>query len=199
VRGTGGEKGWAFVTCLGLTVPLPLALFLLAESRAPAQRRLRRAQGRYPAPPRPQPSRDAGPYAVRGRAPGGTVWKLSSAPTGYGRGEVGAGPVLASRTNLCRLCPERPPVEFLATDHILGIRLASVQAPPLRLRGKGPTMGLRVGMTVQALEGLLGHEYRTCDLPESGLGYRFYHEHGIAVRLSNGKVAELIVVQVPAA
>jgi hypothetical protein len=107
--------------------------------------------------------------------------------------------VLASRTNLCRLCPERPPVEFLATDHILGIRLASVQAPPLRLRGKGQTMGLRVGMTVQALEGLLGHEYRTCDLPAAGLGYRFYHEHGIAVRLIKGQVAELIIVQVPAA
>jgi hypothetical protein len=53
-------------------------------------------------------------------------------------------------------------------------------------------------MTKQALEVLLGHEYRTCDLPEAGLVYRFYHEHGIAVRLSKGKVAELIVVQVPA-
>src|SRR5262249_5271879 len=100
-----------------------------------------------------------------------------------------------SRTDLCRLRPERHPVEFLATDRILGIRLASPQAPPVRLRGQGPATALRVGMTVQDLEALLGHEYRTCDFPEAGLLYRFYHEHGIAVRRGKGKVAELIVVQ----
>jgi hypothetical protein len=36
-------------------------------------------------------------------------------------------------------------------------------------------------------------------LPEAGPLYRYYHEHGLAVPLLKGKVAELIVVPVLAA
>jgi hypothetical protein len=102
--------------------------------------------------------------------------------------------VIARRTNLACLRLDRQPLEILATDRVLGIRLATAKAPPLRL--SWPGAALRVGMTVKELEDTLGREYHACEFPETGLHYRFYPECGIAARLQGSRVLELIVVQV---
>jgi hypothetical protein len=105
--------------------------------------------------------------------------------------------VVVRGTNLARWRFDKHPLELLVTDRVLAVCLVSPEAPPLTLGGKGPAGKPRVGMTRTELDRLLGHEYRTCELPEAGLLYRFYPEQGIAVRLVKDKVTELIVVQVP--
>jgi hypothetical protein len=105
--------------------------------------------------------------------------------------------VVVRGTNLARWRFDKHPLELLVTDRVLAVCLVRPGAPPLTLGGKGSAGKPRVGMTRTELDRLLGREYRTCELPEAGLLYRFYPEQGIAVRLVKGKATELIVVQVP--
>jgi hypothetical protein len=101
------------------------------------------------------------------------------------------------RTNLRRLCFEKYPVEVLVTDVVLAVCISGPGAPPVLLRGRSSKdVELRVGMTVEEMDRVLGHNYRTCALASAGLFFRCYPEEGVAVRLVGGKVVEVIVVQV---
>lgn len=94
-----------------------------------------------------------------------------------------------------------PGVDVLATDKVMGIRLSGSEAPRLSLRESGlgsKESWLQVGMSKADLEKVLAnqtYDFRQLDSPE--VNYRFYRDLGLAVLVKQGKVAELMVVQLP--
>lgn len=111
--------------------------------------------------------------------------------------------IAAYGTNLKRLRYDKRGIALLASDVVLAICLSSPEAPALSLRGRGEGAGtlgqLRVGMTVQQVESLLGDDYhfQYCEVTNPEVYYRYYREQGVAVRISKDKVAEIVIVQVP--
>jgi len=91
--------------------------------------------------------------------------------------------------------------ELLVSGQVLAICLKGSQAPPLPVRAGGlggKTSLLKVGMAQQELEEVLGNEdydFRQLDDPQ--VHYRFYRSLGIAVRVKQKVVQELVVVQIP--
>jgi hypothetical protein len=104
-------------------------------------------------------------------------------------------------TNLVRLRYPAHGVECLATDQVLAICLSGEKAPALPLRGRGlggETRIVRVGMTKAELdEALENEDYEFRQLDDPTVNYRFYPALGLAVRVHEGKVRELVVAQVP--
>jgi predicted Zn-dependent protease len=119
-------------------------------------------------------------------------------------GRLGKGqavPVVAG-TNLARARYPDHGLELLVAEQVLAICLRGPKAPALPLRGKGlgsKVQELRVGMTVQEVEQLLedpeDYDMRQLDNPD--ISYRFYPALGLAVRIRQGKVEELVVAQIP--
>ncbi|HEY3418078.1 MAG TPA: M48 family metallopeptidase [Armatimonadota bacterium] len=109
-------------------------------------------------------------------------------------------PVVAG-TNLHRLRYPAQGIELLATESVLAIRLTGVGAPPIEVRGTGvgtKAYTLRVGMTKTQFEEIVGDvEYDFRQLTDPDINYRFYRSLGLAVRLVNGAVHELVIVQIP--
>lgn len=109
--------------------------------------------------------------------------------------------VAATGTNLKRLRYVDEGVDLLVTDMVLAICLVGSEAPALSLRGR--TVGaeeigkLRRGMTVKEVESLLGDDYQPCELADAEIYYRFYREQGVALRVSKGKVLEVVIAQLP--
>jgi hypothetical protein len=110
-------------------------------------------------------------------------------------------PVVA-RTNLARLPYPDLGVELLGTDQVLAICLRGPKAPSLSLQGSGMAtqrMSLRIGMKQQDLDDILIDAaypvFRELDVP--GVAYRFYRDLGLAVRIRNSVVEELVLVQLP--
>ena len=115
-------------------------------------------------------------------------------------GAVTGVPVLTG-TNLRRYSWEALGVEAIASRQILAIFLSSAQSPAIALRGSGiggATTLLRVGMSREDLEKALGEDnFDYTQLIDPDLNYRFWRSAGIAARVKDGKVVELVVVQVP--
>jgi len=92
-------------------------------------------------------------------------------------------------------------VDLLATDQVLAIWLTDPNSPPVQLRATGVAteiQELHVGMSRDDLDEVLDdliYDYRQLYDPE--INYRFYRDLGIAIRVRKGKVAEIIVVQIP--
>jgi tetratricopeptide (TPR) repeat protein len=110
-------------------------------------------------------------------------------------------PVVA-RTNLARLPYPDLGVELLGTDQVLAICLRGPKAPAISLQGTGMAtqrMSLRIGMKQKELDDMLIDAaypvFRELDVP--GVAYRFYRDLGLAVRVRNSVVEELVVVQLP--
>jgi Zn-dependent protease with chaperone function len=113
-----------------------------------------------------------------------------------------AGVPIHSKSKIKRLLSVRPDMDVLAGDKILAVFLTGPRSPALTLQGKGLTGKagtLRVGMTEQEVSKILkGHflePVRSVDNP--GVTYQFYPYLGVGVRLSGGRVSELVVAQVP--
>jgi len=102
-------------------------------------------------------------------------------------------------TSMVRVRYEKEGIELLATDEILAIVLSGPNAPAIPLTGKivgtGKVGELKVGLTTKEVEELLGEDYQPTELTAAEVYYRFYREQGVAVRVSKGKVVELVVVQ----
>ncbi len=115
-------------------------------------------------------------------------------------GEGQAVPVVAG-TDLVRRRYPRRGIDLLATDRVLAICLRGPESPVLRLRDAGLGAGakvLRVGMTKPELEQILEereYDFRELDTPD--VNYRFYPELGLAVRIRNDRVEELVVTRIP--
>jgi tetratricopeptide (TPR) repeat protein len=106
-------------------------------------------------------------------------------------------------TELLRVRYEADGVELLGTEDsgVLAIHLVGPSAPALALTGKmlgtGAVGSLKIGMTVKEVEELLGEDYTPCEIATVDKFYRYYREQGVAVRVSQKKVVELVVVQIP--
>ena len=103
-------------------------------------------------------------------------------------------------TNLVRVIYRDLGLEILANERVLAISAVGRRAPVLRLRrfGLGATDDLlQVGMTVADLGRVLGEAGSRGALVDPDREYRFYPGTGVAVRLEQGKVAEVAVVRVP--
>jgi tetratricopeptide (TPR) repeat protein len=104
-------------------------------------------------------------------------------------------------TDLLRIRYEKEGIELLANEKVLAITLVGPDAPALSLTGKmlgtGAVGALKIGMTVKEVEDLLGDDYTPCEIATVDKFYRYYREQGVAVRVSQKKVVELVVVQIP--
>ena len=56
---------------------------------------------------------------------------------------------------------------------------------------------LSVGMAVADLDRILGSNWEKRLVVDFSAGYRFYRDLGLAVRIQDGLVAELVVTQIP--
>jgi tetratricopeptide (TPR) repeat protein len=115
--------------------------------------------------------------------------------------KLGPGVVTAAvpDTDLRRLVYEREGVEFLVTNGVLAIALRGPDSPTIPIPGgrAGAVGLLRVGMAMKEAEQLLGGRAETCQLVAPDVRYRYFRDRGVAVREADGKVVELVVVQVP--
>jgi hypothetical protein len=99
---------------------------------------------------------------------------------------------------LARWRQVRSGIDLLAAHRIQAICLTSPDAPAVRLEGKAAE--LCVGMTEQELAALLPGQRAEADprsLDEPSSAYRFYPALGLALRLAEGRVAELVLAPLP--
>jgi predicted Zn-dependent protease len=132
----------------------------------------------------------------------GTTVTLSEPVSGVVT-RLGAGqrvPV-ARGTNLVRLRYPEHGIELLCSNQVLAIWLRGSAAPALPLQGLGPAgqvETLRLGMAKQELDDILRNQ--TSDLQQierADVSYTFYPNLGLAVRVQNDKLEEVVVAQVP--
>lgn len=104
------------------------------------------------------------------------------------------------RTNMKRLVLGRGGCELLVSESVLAICLSGPQALPVTIREAGLATGgkqVRVGMTTAELDALLGELYDKRELTRAGVYYRYYRELGLAIKISGGKVEEIVIAQIP--
>jgi tetratricopeptide (TPR) repeat protein len=92
-------------------------------------------------------------------------------------------------------------VDLLATDQVVAIVLRGDKAPPLTLRPTGPAskqQTLRIGMSTQELESILGETAPDTALDNPEILYRSYSPPGLLVRILRGAVREIVIVRIPA-
>jgi tetratricopeptide (TPR) repeat protein len=97
--------------------------------------------------------------------------------------------------------PERG-LEILASDYVIGITQVGNVAPGLSLRPVGlgsATLGsLAPGMSVKEVDALLASvPFERREIVEKGVLYRFYRPLGVAVRVKEDRVTEVVVVHIP--
>lgn len=92
-------------------------------------------------------------------------------------------------------------IELIATENVLAICLSGPNAPALSLRPVGVgtrPKAIKVGMSRKEVETLLGEqEYDFREIDREGQAYRFYPDLGVAIRIRQGVVEELAIVQIP--
>jgi hypothetical protein len=104
------------------------------------------------------------------------------------------------RTNMKRLVLGRGGCEVLVSESVLAICLSGPEAVPVKIREAGLATGgneVRVGMSVAELDALLGDLYDKRELTRPGVHYRYYRELGLAIKVSGGKVEEIVIAQLP--
>jgi predicted Zn-dependent protease len=120
------------------------------------------------------------------------------------RGRLGrpasGGPV-ASGTGLMQYdYPERG-LRVMGTREVLAITLRGARAPALLLREAvqgSRTIALRVGLSTAQLDAVMaGAVYDFRPLVDPEVKYRFYPDVGLAVKIRQGRVSELVISQVP--
>ena len=94
---------------------------------------------------------------------------------------------IVAGTNLKHLRFERHGIEVIATDIVIAVRLRGSSSPALILSGK--RSGLRIGLGTCEVEGLLGRDGGVT------AGWSYFPEAGVAVRMLNGKITELVLVE----
>ena len=108
---------------------------------------------------------------------------------------------MARGTSLVRLRYEQRGVDLIAGERVLAL---CVQSPAVAVLLRAAGLGtlketeLRVGMGKDQLDALLtDQDYDFRQLTDPEVNYRFYRDLGLAVRVRDGKVEELVVVQIP--
>lgn len=87
-----------------------------------------------------------------------------------------------------------------ATQEVLSVQMYDANAPTLEIKESGlgaQSHTLRIGMSVSELDRILGSDWEKRLLVDFSAGYRFYRDLGLAVRIQDAVVAELVVTQIP--
>lgn len=104
-------------------------------------------------------------------------------------------------TSLRRMMYQDRGIEFVVNDkEVIAIVLNAATSPRLKLRDRGvatESSELYIGMTVEELDALLSELPVYRNLIDPNVKHRFYRSIGLAVRVEDGKVVELVLVQVP--
>jgi predicted Zn-dependent protease len=114
-------------------------------------------------------------------------------------GETTAVPVVRG-SNLKRLYYPSRGLEIIGDNEVLAISLRGRTAPALELQHSGTGGGkvaVRVGMTDRSFSQVLGSRFETTTTFSAATPYRFYPTVGLAARVAQGVVTELLVVIVP--
>lgn len=93
-------------------------------------------------------------------------------------------------------------VELIVNDdQVIAVILIGEAAPAIPVTGQmvgaGKVGELKIGMSWKDVTELLGEDYQPTELTAAEVYYRFFRQLGVAVRVSKGKVTELVVVQAP--
>lgn len=148
---------------------------------------------------RPEPTRLVASVALRSGARITLTDEIENVIKLLGTGKE---TIAVSGTSLRRIAYEKEGIELIANDRdVLAITLVGPDAPAVPLRGKmvggSPAGVLKVGMTEKELVQLLGSRPHPCEIVTPEKFFDYYRELGVAVRMENGKVAELVIVQLP--
>jgi predicted Zn-dependent protease len=134
--------------------------------------------------------------------PGGVSVTLNE-PLADARKVLGPGkevPVVKNTRLLRVKYPERG-IDLIGAENVLAICLSGPKAPELPVRPIGvgtQVLKLKVGMTRDEAEKVLGdEEYDFREIDQPGHTYWFYADLGLALRIQEGKVEELAIVQIP--
>lgn len=124
---------------------------------------------------------------------------MAEARSQLGRAASG-GPVVAGTSLVQYDYPERG-LRVMGMQQVLAITLRGEKAPAIPLREAVPgssTFELRVGMPVALLDmAMSGTAYDLRPLVEPEVKYRFYSEAGVAVKMRQGRVSEMVIGRVP--
>jgi hypothetical protein len=89
---------------------------------------------------------------------------------------------------------------IFATQEVLSVQMYGTSSPKLTVQESGlgaNSYTLSVGMAVADLDRILGSNWEKRLVVDFSAGYRFYRDLGLAVRIQDGLVAELVVTQIP--
>lgn len=108
---------------------------------------------------------------------------------------------VVKNTNLVRVRFPARGLDLIASEKVLAICLHSSKSPELPLQATGlgtKAQRVRVGMSKDEIEKILENEdYDFREIDKPGHSYRFYPDVGLAVRIRQGVVEELVIVQIP--
>jgi hypothetical protein len=102
--------------------------------------------------------------------------------------------VILGKTNLRRLRFPRHVIEVIATDVVLAVCLTQSTSPALSVGDREER--LRVGMTKAEVQRLASRPSPDWPVATMSSSQFFFPEQGLAVRLADGKVAELVLVEI---
>jgi tetratricopeptide (TPR) repeat protein len=109
---------------------------------------------------------------------------------------------IVPNTNLTLLRSTSTGIDIIGTEDVLAICLTGNHAPSVELRTSGVGGGKKgtifVGMKVGDFERLVGElDYDMRELIDPNTRYRFYYGIGLALRIESGKIAEIVIAQLP--
>ncbi len=87
-----------------------------------------------------------------------------------------------------------------ATQEVLAITLSGLAAPEVIVRETGlgtDEQTLSIGMSTAAFESIVGSDYEKRVLIDPEKGYRYYRDLGLAARIVDGAVDELVITMIP--
>lgn len=105
-----------------------------------------------------------------------------------------------SGTNLVWLRYAAHGIHVLANERVLAIILGDGASARLPVRASGlgaETTWIHVGMPEDDFNRVAGEFYEMKRLTDARTYYRYYRELGIGIRMSGGKIAEIVVAQIP--
>lgn len=117
------------------------------------------------------------------------------------QGSMGTGDVLPiiQGTNLMHLKYPAEGIDLLANDKVLAIIVTTAQHDiPIRQSALGSSKqeSLRIGMAKTDLDSIVAYD-DFIQLTDPEKSYRFYSQLGLAAKILDGKVVELVLVQMP--
>jgi len=107
---------------------------------------------------------------------------------------------LIENTNLVDYVFHVIETSVFATQEVISVQLYGTAAPSIEVRETGlgtEVHNLWVGMSIYDIDRMLGSDYEKRLLVNWDDGYRFYRDLGLAVRVVNDTVSELVITQIP--